>query len=204
MSDFDSSLIDPRATIMSATGAGQTTQQKRKPKSSQGKEPKRPRPDSPTLQPERPDPPALQPENPEPPANEQQVTGAPPEVTEELPPEEEEDIWPDVPELLPIWMTQGQPESVIKSLQDHFKNMDAALDFPKCPVVDDSVYRLLPEFPDFKLATARDRGLMSTQFKLLDVVKPLLMLYRTLGEEGRDKATDTIFCGCRIPAICLS
>ena len=58
---------------------------------------------------------------------------------------EEYEPWPDVLALLPTWLAQGQPESVIKSIREHFKTFDAFYDFPKCPLVDDSVGRLLLE-----------------------------------------------------------
>ena len=105
-------------------------------------------------------------------------------------PEEVLEPWPGVSELLPTLMARGQAESDIKSLQEQYKALDRAYGFPKCPVVDDIVGRLLPQFPYHRQATVKDKGLMSTQFKMLDIVKPLIMLYYDLSEKGEDRDTE--------------
>ena len=53
--------------------------------------------------------------------------------------------------------------------------------------MDDSLGRLLPEFPDHRQATVKDKGLMST---MLDIVKPLIVSYYDLSEKGENRDTE--------------
>ena len=75
----------------------------------------------------------------------------------------------DVLPMLPYWLAHGQPDDVVKKLQNLLKCYDKRVDFPKVQVMDNSTKRSLPDFPNLKNAITCDEGLVSSQFKLLKV-----------------------------------
>ena len=85
-------------------------------------------------------------------------------------------------------MAQEQAEATIKQIQTNFKTYDDYFEFPACPAVDESIKRNLPDYPNHQEAVTRDKGMLSTstQFKLLDLVKPLIVQYYSLTEGGMD------------------